>query len=88
MRWLLGVPGFKWLAHSLIDATTRAPVSSQDELGQLARDMNELAKALARTEQTRRQWVADISHELRTPLSVLRGELAALKSAIANQMGY
>ncbi len=68
------------LANGHYDA--RAPVSSQDELGQLARDMNELAKALARTEQTRRQWVADISHELRTPLSVLRGELEALQDGV------
>ena len=61
---------------------TRVAVTSGDELGQLARDVNELAKALARTEQGRRQWVADISHELRTPLAVLRGELEALQDGV------
>ena len=61
---------------------TRVPVQSDDELGRLARDFNELAKALEKTEQNRRQWVADISHELRTPLSVLRGELEALQDGV------
>ncbi|MGY6277855.1 ATP-binding protein [Methylomonas sp. MgM2] len=60
----------------------RLPVESGDELGQLARDFNEMAAALEQSEQSRRQWVADISHELRTPLSVLRGELEALQDGI------
>jgi two-component system sensor histidine kinase BaeS len=60
----------------------RVPDHSNDELGQLARDFNELAKTLGQTEQNRRQWVADISHELRTPLSVLRGELEALQDGV------
>ena len=58
---------------------TRLPVTSSDEIGQLAQDINDLAQALQKTEQSRRQWVADISHELRTPLSVLRGEVEALQ---------
>lgn len=61
---------------------TRIPVQSRDELGQLARDFNELAKALAQNERQRRQWVADISHELRTPLAVMRGELEALQDGV------
>jgi two-component system sensor histidine kinase BaeS len=60
----------------------RLKVDSNDELGQLARDMNELASALEHSEQARRRWVADISHELRTPLAVLRGELEALQDGI------
>lgn len=60
----------------------RVPVQSRDELGRLARDFNELAKTLEKTERNRRQWVADISHELRTPLSVLRGELEALQDGV------
>lgn len=60
----------------------RIPVSSRDELGQLARDFNRLAKALERHEQARRQWVADTSHELRTPLAVLRSEIEALMDGI------
>lgn len=60
----------------------RVPVTSQDELGQLAGDFNSLALALEKSELTRRQWVADISHELRTPLAILRGEIEALQDGI------
>ncbi len=60
----------------------RLSVESSDELGQLARDYNDVAEALARSEQARRRWMADISHELRTPLAVLRGELEALQDGI------
>jgi two-component system sensor histidine kinase BaeS len=61
---------------------SRLPVESTDELGQLARDFNDMAAALEQSEQARRRWVADISHELRTPLAVLRGELEALQDGI------
>lgn len=60
----------------------RLPVDSRDELGQLARDFNEMAAALQQSEQARRRWVEDVSHELRTPLAVLRGELEALQDGI------
>lgn len=60
----------------------RLPVESGDELGQLARDYNDVAAALAQSEQVRRRWIADVSHELRTPLAVLRGELEALQDGI------
>lgn len=64
------------------DYTARAPRVSHDEIGQLAEDCNQLAHALQRTEDARRQFTADISHELRTPLSVLAGELEALEDGI------
>ena len=60
----------------------RVPVTSHDELGQLACDFNSLALALEKSEMTRRQWVADVSHELRTPLAILRGEIEALQDGI------
>lgn len=66
---------------------TRLHAESSDEIGQLAQDINELAYALAQTEKSRRQWVADISHELRTPLSVLRGEVEALQDGMRQLSG-
>ena len=50
----------------------------KDELGQVARDYNELALTLAENETARKRWLANISHELRTPVAILRGELEAM----------
>lgn len=56
--------------------------SSGDEVGQLARDFNQLARTLQRNEAMRREFMADVSHELRTPLGVLHGELEALEDGV------
>ncbi len=86
LSYLLGRPlkrittAVKTLAVGKYDI--RLSVESTDELGQLARDFNDMAAALEQSEQARRRWVADISHELRTPLAVLRGELEALQDGI------
>jgi two-component system sensor histidine kinase BaeS len=66
------------------DYAERVQVQSDDEVGQLARDFNQLAHTLERNEQMRREFMADISHELRTPLAVLRGELEALEDGVRN----
>ncbi|MBS1170233.1 MAG: baeS [Burkholderiaceae bacterium] len=70
--------------HSLAagDYAARVPVSSGDELGQLAEDFNRLALTLEKNETLRRNFMADISHELRTPLAVLKGELEAVEDGI------
>lgn len=60
----------------------RVHVTSNDELGRLARDFNDLAVALERIERSRREWVADISHELRTPLATMRAEVEALQDGV------
>ena len=64
------------------DYSSRVAVASFDEVGQLARDFNQLAYTLERNEQMRREFMADVSHELRTPLSVLRGELEAIEDGV------
>ena len=56
----------------------RAEILNQDELGELAKDINSMARSLQQNETQRRQMLADISHELRTPLTVILGEIEAL----------
>ncbi len=64
------------------DFSSRVKVGTQDELGKLAQDFNQLAITLEKNEQMRRAFMADISHELRTPLAVLRGELEAMQDGV------
>ncbi len=64
------------------DYGSRVAVASDDEVGQLSRDFNQLAYTLERNEKMRREFMAVVSHELRTPLSVLRGELEAIEDGV------
>lgn len=64
------------------DFSTRVDTRSEDELGKLAQDFNQLASTLEKNQQMRRDFMADISHELRTPLAVLRGELEAIQDGV------
>lgn len=64
------------------DFTTRVTATSQDELGKLAQDFNQLASTLEKNHNMRRAYMADISHELRTPLAILRGELEAIQDGV------
>ena len=60
----------------------RVPVRTRDELGDLARSLNEMASELERLDATRRAFVADASHELRTPVANLVVAVEALKMSI------
>ncbi len=64
------------------DFAQRVPVSSTDEIGELARSLNRMAAALQDAERQRRSLTADIAHELRNPLAVLQGNLEALADGV------
>ncbi|HWS38290.1 MAG TPA: HAMP domain-containing sensor histidine kinase, partial [Actinoplanes sp.] len=49
------------------------PTGGRDEIGRLARALNESADRRDRAEAQRRAMVNDVAHELRTPLTTLRG---------------
>lgn len=55
------------------DYSVRTPVTAKDEIGQLTQALNELGVELGKTEELRRELIANVSHELRAPLTIIRG---------------
>lgn len=55
------------------DFSVRVPVTSTDELGQLAASFNNMANSLSISEGTRRSFIANVSHELKTPMTTIAG---------------
>lgn len=51
----------------------RVPVTSRDEVGELAVAFNNMADSLASSEYTRRNFIANVSHELKTPMTTIAG---------------
>src|SRR5262245_17032052 len=68
------------IAHGHFDERIR--VRGEDEVAQLADAFNQMAASLERTEQARRQLVADVAHELRTPLTVIGGTVQAMQDGV------
>jgi len=64
------------------DFSHRVEATRRDELGELSRDINQLAFTLQENLTQRQQWLAEISHELRTPVAVLQGEIEAMQDGI------
>jgi two-component system sensor histidine kinase BaeS len=67
------------------DLDARAPEHGGDEVSAVARSFNKMAdeltrraRALERSDATRRQLLADVSHELMTPLTAMRGYIETL----------
>lgn len=60
----------------------RVAPRSDDEVGALAAAFNQMAGALARDEQWRRDMTADLAHELRTPLGTIQARVEALEDGV------
>jgi two-component system, OmpR family, sensor histidine kinase BaeS len=54
------------------------PVTSTDEVGQLAIAFNRMTESLHKIERLRKTMMIDVAHELRTPLNNIQGYLEAL----------
>jgi len=64
------------------DLSQRVQSKNKGEMGELAQAFNSMAGDLERTEQLRRNMVADAAHELRTPLSNIGGYIEAIRDGV------
>ena len=55
------------------DFSKRIPVTSDDEIGELAVSFNQMTNSLVQLEGMRKSFVANVSHELKTPLTSICG---------------
>jgi two-component system sensor histidine kinase BaeS len=83
-RWLRPVREVQDAARRVAKGAfdVRLAPHGNNELADLARDINAMAASLQQLEASRRRWMAELSHEMRTPLAVLRGEVEALVDGV------
>ena len=83
-RMVAPVESLAKVAHLVAqgDFSTRAEAGSRDEVGELARRFNDMVGELERTEELRRNMVADLAHELRTPLTNIRGYIEGISDGV------
>ncbi len=55
------------------DFSRRIPVTSDDEIGELAVSFNQMTNSLVRLEEMRKSFIANVSHELKTPMTTIGG---------------
>ncbi len=55
------------------DFKIRIPITTKDEIGDLAQSFNAMSQSLGELEEMRTSFLSDVSHELRTPMTVING---------------
>lgn len=63
---------------------TRMAINSKDEFGELAKSFNYMVEELGKTEQMRKDFVANVSHEIQSPLTSIRGMAVALRDEMVD----
>ena len=61
-------------------------VDSKDEVGELARSFNAMARELRRMEETKEEFFASVSHELRSPLTSIREGAHLLREKVSGTL--
>ena len=61
------------------DYSVKLDVASGDEIGSLAESVNYMTGELSKTDELRKDLIANVSHDLRTPLSLIRGYAETLR---------
>lgn len=69
------------------DYGSRTTATGQDEIGALGRTFNQMAQAIAHTDQNRRDFLANVTHELKTPIASIQALTETILDGLANQPG-
>ncbi|MCR8631946.1 sensor histidine kinase [Paenibacillus radicis (ex Xue et al. 2023)] len=70
------------------DFSARVPVTSDDEVGELAKSFNFMVDQLVQWEDARQEFLTNVSHELRSPLTSLRGLIIAMNDKVIPEGKY
>ena len=60
----------------------RVNISSNDEIGELAKSFNIMAESLEKAENNRREFISNVSHELRSPITSIKGFISGIIDGI------